>query len=41
MSHLVSNRRGRELISIIRVDDNRIADVVATAELEREMRAVE
>jgi len=41
MSHLVSTTRGRELISIIRVDDNRIADVVATTELEHEMRAVE
>jgi len=41
MSHLISTTRGRKLISIIRVDDNRIADVAATAKLEREMRAVE
>jgi DNA topoisomerase-3 len=38
---IISTQRGRELISIIREDGNRLADVAATAELEREMRAVE
>lgn len=38
---IISTTRGRELISIIREDGNRLADVAATAELEREMRAVE
>lgn len=38
---IISTTRGRDLISIIREDGNRLADVAATAELEREMRAVE
>jgi len=38
---IISTNRGRELISIIREDGNRLADVAATADLEREMRAVE
>lgn len=38
---IISTERGRDLISIIREDGNRLADVAATAELEREMRAVE
>jgi DNA topoisomerase-3 len=38
---IISTTRGRELISIIREDGNRLADVAATADLEREMRAVE
>lgn len=38
---LISTRRGRELISVIRSDGNRLADVIATADLERELRAIE
>ncbi len=38
---IISTRRGREFISIIREDGNRLADVSATAFLEKEMRAVE
>jgi len=38
---IISTRRGREFISIIREDGNRLADVAATAFLEKEMRAVE
>ena len=37
----MSTLRGRELIQVIRADGNRLADVLATAELERELRAVE
>jgi len=38
---LVSTRRGRELIAVIRHDGNRLADVIATADLERELQAIE
>ena len=38
---LVSTQRGRELIAIVRADGNKLADVIATAELERELRQVE
>jgi DNA topoisomerase-3 len=38
---LMSTGRGRELIGVIRTDGNRLADVLATAELERELRAIE
>lgn len=38
---IISTNRGREFISIIREDGNRLADVAATAGLEKEMRAVE
>lgn len=38
---IISTLRGREFISIIREDGNRLADVAATAALEKEMRAVE
>lgn len=38
---LISSKRAREFMGIIRTDGNRLADVVATANLERELRAVE
>lgn len=38
---LMSTRRGRELIAVIRSDGNRLADVLATADLERELKAIE
>ncbi|MDV3203212.1 MAG: DNA topoisomerase [Sweet potato little leaf phytoplasma] len=38
---LMSTRRGRELIAVIRADGNRLADVLATADLERELKAIE
>ena len=38
---IISTVRGRELVRIIREDGNRLADVAATAALEKEMRAVE
>ena len=38
---LISTQRGRELIGIVRADGNKLADVVATAQLERELRQVE
>lgn len=38
---IISTLRGREFVSIIREDGNRMADVEATAMLEKEMRAVE
>lgn len=37
----LSTPRAREFISIIRGDGNRLADVIATADLERELRAIE
>lgn len=37
----LSTNRGRELIGIIRTDNNRLADAVATAHLERELRQIE
>ncbi|MFZ3481905.1 DNA topoisomerase [Sphingomonas sp. 3-13AW] len=38
---LMSTRRGRELVAVIRADGNRLVDVIATADLERELRAIE
>lgn len=38
---IISTKRGREFVSIIREDGNRLVDVAATAALEKEMRAVE
>lgn len=38
---IISTPRGREFIGIIREDGNRLADVIATANLERELRQVE
>lgn len=38
---ILSTPRAREFISIIREDGNRLADVVATANLERELRQIE
>jgi DNA topoisomerase-3 len=38
---LLSTPRAREFISIIRADGNKLADVIATANLERELREVE
>ena len=38
---LISTSRAREFMVIIRSDGNRLADVIATANLERELRAVE
>ena len=37
----LSTERAREFIKIIREDGNRLADVIATADLERELRQVE
>lgn len=37
----LSTERAREFIKIIREDGNRLADVIATADLERELRLVE
>lgn len=38
---IVSTQRGREFIDILRTDRNRLAEPLATADLERQMRAVE
>lgn len=38
---LLSTLRGRELIAVIRADGGKLANVAATAELERELRAIE
>ena len=38
---LLSTPRARELLSIIRADGNRLCDVLATADLERELRSIE
>lgn len=38
---LISSQRAREFMAIIRNDRNRLADVLATADLERELRLVE
>lgn len=38
---LMSTPRARELMEIIRSDGNKLADVIATADLERELRTVE
>lgn len=38
---LLSTTRAREFISIIREDGNRLADIIATADLERELREIE
>lgn len=38
---LMSTLRGRELVGVIRSDGNRLADVLATADLERELKAIE
>ncbi len=38
---LMSTLRGRELVAVIRSDGNRLADVMATADLERELKAIE
>lgn len=39
--YLISTQRGREFMAIIRRDGNKLADVVATANLERELRMIE
>lgn len=38
---LLSTPRARELLAIIRADGNRLCDVLATADLERELRSIE
>ena len=38
---LLSTPRARELLTIIRADGNRLCDVLATADLERELRSIE
>lgn len=38
---IISTQRGREFIAILRADGNRLADPLATADLERQLRAVE
>src|SRR3546814_11542555 len=37
----LSTERARDFVKIIREDGNRLADVIATADLERELRQVE
>ena len=39
--YIISTQRGREFMAIIRRDGNKLADVVATANLERELRMIE
>lgn len=39
--YIVSTQRAREFMGIIRLDGNKLADVVATANLERELRMIE
>lgn len=38
---LISTLRGREFIAVLRKDGNRLADVMATVDLERELREIE
>jgi DNA topoisomerase-3 len=38
---LISSQRGREFVAILRTDRNRLVDVVATANLERELREID
>jgi DNA topoisomerase-3 len=38
---IISTERARDFISIIRADGNKLADVMATAQLEKDMRSVE